>query len=198
MKVPSTISPKIMMWFGRLSLCGLSLCGMTASAHGQDAFDGHRLFFTEAQRKAAAQESLEVLPDRLRQAAASELEKTNAFRDGIHGGNTSERVNSRSADSLNTRRSSEQNDRVENHPQNYQVYFTGLVTGRRGVQILVNGLPCQFSSTQQSRKTGRPLVIDCPGVRNDALSLSLSERAGELSVTGAGRRVHQLLPGEGI
>ncbi len=86
----------------------------------------------------------------------------------------------------------------EGFTNNYRVYFTGLVTGRREPRILVNGLPCQSAPVSHSVKADQPVLINCHGVLDDAVRLTVSIASGILWVTDSAGRVHQLLPGEGM
>ncbi len=86
----------------------------------------------------------------------------------------------------------------EDSANNYHVYFTGLVTGMREPQVLVNGLPCEPATAEHSWKSAQPVPVNCHGLHDDDLRLTVSIASGELLVTDRGGRVHRLLPGKGM
>ena len=176
----------VMAWLG---LIGAS--GSIAMVHAEDLFAGHRLFFTEAQRNQATLKEAELAPDDLPGASRQELGNASTERDssaGEHG----------KTDSVDTPQRPLSTARHEDSTNKYHVYFTGLVTGKREPRILVNGLPCEPASAEYSGKSGQPIPIDCHGMRNDELSLTVSIVSGKLLVTDRRGRVHHLLPGEGM
>ena len=177
---------------GWLGLIGAS--GVVTRVHAEDSFDGHRLFFTEAQRKQASLKESDVSPDSLPGTSGQGLENVEKKR----GTSTAERAHANSVDSSDTRQRPFSTVRDKDSANNYHVYFTGLVTGKRQPRVLVNGLPCEPVSTEHSGKTDQPASINCHGVRNDELRLTVLIASGELLITDGDGRVHHLLPGEGM
>ena len=177
---------------GWLGLIGAS--GAVTRVHAEDSFDGHRLFFTEAQRKQASLKESDVSPDSLPGAAGQGLENLGEKR----GTSTAERGHADSVDSSDTRQRPLSAVRLEDSANKDHVYYTGLITGKRQPLVLVNGLPCEPVSAEHSGKSVQPASINCHGVRNDELSLTVSIVSGELLVTDGDGRVHHLLPGEGM
>ena len=177
---------------GWLGLIGAS--GVVTRVHAEDSFDGHRLFFTEAQRKQASLRESSVSPDSLPSASGQGLEDVESIR----GTSTAERAHADSVDSSDTRQRPLSTDQREDSANNDHVYFTGLVTGKRQPRVLVNGLPCEPVSAEHSAKSDQPASINCHGVRNDELTLTVSIVSGELLVTDGDGQVHHLLPGEAM
>ncbi len=189
MKTLSTMVFTFMTWLG---LIGAS--GVVTMVHAEDSFDGHRLFFTDAQRKEATLNGPDVSPDSLPDVSAQELVNAEAERDASAG----ERAKADSVDPPDTRQRPLSTARYEDSANDYHVYFTGLVTGQREPRVLVNGLPCEPASAEHSGKSDQPVPINCHGIRNDELRLTVSIASGELLVTDPGGRIHHLLPGEGM
>ncbi len=189
MKTLSTTAVTCIAWLG---LTGAS--GAVTMVHAEDSFDGHRLFFTEAQRKQATLKEPDISPDSLPGASSRELANASAERDA----STGERAKVDSVDQLETPQRRLSTVRHEDSAIDYDVYFTGLVTGRQEPRVLVNGLPCEPAAAQHSGKSGQPVPINCHGVRNDDLRLTLSTGSGKLLVTDRAGRVHHLLPGKGM
>ena len=189
MKTLTTTAVSCIAW---LALTGAS--GAVTMVHAEDSFDGHRLFFTEAQRKQATLKETDISPDSLPGASSGALANVSAKRDA----STGERAKADSVDQLLTSQRRLSTARHEDSAKDYDVYFTALVTGRHEPRVLVNGLPCEPAAAENSGKSGQPVPIHCHGVRNDDLRLTLSTGSGKLLVKDRGGRVHHLLPGKGM
>jgi hypothetical protein len=174
------------------------LGGVASVAHAEDAFQGYRLFFTEAQRKQATLEVPEQALLRLQGAPANGLAQMRIKPATMPGAGVGKSVLPRMTRPHDTGQPHHLTAPPDGLKKEYQVYFTGLITGLRGAQLLVNDLPCQFKSAVRWEDPDRQVSIGCSGVRNDALILTLSPGTGELVVSSAGGRKYRLLPGEGL
>ncbi|ASJ76237.1 hypothetical protein [Granulosicoccus antarcticus] len=163
--------------------------------NSEDAIKGHRLFFTEAQRKQVTEQISEQSSYKLSDAEAG-LETAGKEAHSIAAGETDESLKAPSPESPVSRQAQSPAMAQGGTVDNYQVYFSGLVVGLRGAGVLVNDLPCQFESAAWKRTASEPLSLDCSGVKNEALVLTLLPRSGVLMVSDAGGRVHRLVPGE--
>lgn len=160
----------------------------------EDSLEGHRLFFTEAQRTDATLKVPDVPSGSIPNASLQEL--ADSEKKQISGGG--KHASKVSVDPLNTRQGRASTPRQEASTNGYLVYFTGLVTGMREARILVNGLPCEFAYVELDVKADQLVPINCHGVRDDDLRLAVSMLTEELLVTDAAGRVHHLSPGEGM
>lgn len=164
-------------------------------AHAEETFDGHRLFFTESQRDQSALRELNAFAGRVPEGSNKKAEKpgaSDAANTATSGGGSIK------PGSKKARQRRLPKGRDQRSVKHFRVYFTGLVTGMRDAQVLVNGLPCDIVFAEPDEKPQRPLPLHCHGVRDKGLTLTVSADTAELLVRESGGRVHRLLPGEGL
>lgn len=170
MKTLATAAFTLMAWQGLTAASSA-----VSPVLSEESLAGHRLFFTQAQRVDATLK-VPVVPN------VPEGSKPNGSLQELAG-------------SHENRPSP---PRQKGSPNDYLVYFTGLVTGMREARVLVNGLPCESVNVEPDAKVDQPVSIDCHGVRDDELRLAVLIITEELLVTDLAGRVHHLTPGEGM
>jgi len=69
---------------------------------------------------------------------------------------------------------------VDTH--SFSVFFNGLVTGREGIQLLINGLTCQLIPVRQAADNESASPIDCPHLNALPFSYLWQRKHGQLLV----------------
>lgn len=174
----------------------------------ENPLDGRRLFFTQAQRLAASA-GVSSIGD-AKGTASQEVDAGAVEADGVgvattagvpakeDPGSTRQPVNPNGvAVAGSTWLDSDGVSRTR-VMKGFSVYFDGVVSGSRGIQLLVNGLPClplHASPVQERNETAR---VNCPAVAMSNPHLELMLSAGRLKVFRKKSVVAVLEPGQGL
>lgn len=189
MKTLWTTAFTIFAWYGLIDASSAAPPNLA-----ENSLEGHRLFFTEAERTDATLKAHGVASGSVPKATLQELatsEKTRVSGGGKDAGRVS-------ADPLSSGQGRASAPPQEGSSNDYHVYFTGLVSGMHEARILVNGLPCESVFVEHNVKADQLVPINCHGVRDDELRLAVSILTEALLVTDPAGQVHHLSPGEGM
>jgi hypothetical protein len=78
------------------------------------------------------------------------------------------------------------------------VFFDAVVSGPKGVQLLVNGLPCFFQAAVVRASQEKPALVECPALSRSRPLLSLVLQDGQLQVLRNHSVIGVLKPGQGL
>lgn len=178
-----------------LHLLLLIVLPITVSADDfSQMLDERRLFFTPQERM----EALDAEAEKVTSGVSDELWTGGLTPRTTSGDSVNAEKSSVSVSLSRSLRAAASGKPVLHASDPFTLVFDGMVVGSRGVQLLVNGLPCRFMSRQPALSKKDILQVDCPAFESTDANLSLKLVSGRLQVSREHSVIALLEPGQSL